>query len=42
LQNDADAGDVDAQVAGEVQNKLQALNVLLRIEAGITFGTGRL
>ena len=37
LQNDGDAGDVDAEVAGEVEDELEAFEVLIGIDAGIAF-----
>ena len=40
LENDGDAGDVDAEVAGEVEDELEALEVFVGIEAGVAFGAG--
>jgi hypothetical protein len=42
LQDDGDAGDVDAEIAGEVEDELEALEVFVGIEAGVAFGAGGL
>src|SRR5215472_99411 len=41
LQNDRDSGNVHAQIAGQVQDELQPLQVVFGIEARIAFGSGR-
>ena len=42
LQDDGHAGDVHAQVAGEREDELQPLQVLLGVEAGVALGARRL
>src|SRR5208282_3604639 len=42
LQDDGDAGDVDAEVAGEVENELEPLQIFIGVEAGVALGARRL
>src|ERR1700722_11018851 len=42
LKNDRHAADVDAQIARQRQNELQALQVFIRIEPRVTFCAARL
>src|SRR5215469_2357173 len=41
LQNDRDSGNVHSQIAGQVQDELQPLQVVFGIEARVAFGSGR-
>jgi hypothetical protein len=39
LENDGDSGDIDAEIASQVQDELQALQVLFRVEASVALST---
>src|SRR5205814_1253997 len=41
LQDDGDAADVHAQVARQIKNKFEALQVVIGVEACVAFGAGR-
>ena len=41
LQDDGDPADVDAQIARERQDELEALQIFIRIEPGVAFGAAR-
>ena len=40
LQDDGHAADVHSRIAGQRQNKFQALQILIGVEARVAFGTG--
>src|ERR1022692_2099855 len=42
VEDDLHAGEVDAEIAGEVKDDLQAFQIVSGIEAGIAFAAGRL
>ena len=42
VENDLDSRQVDAEVAGERENRLELFEVLFGIQAGIALGAGRL
>src|SRR5271168_1115239 len=42
LQNDGDAGDVDAKIAREIEDEFKALQILIRVEPCIPLGARRL